>query len=561
MRLWLPLLAVCVCLSCALAVPDGALSLDTGSLTVKMSAETGWTISSVTYEGVELIIPAGGQGAVMSPQSGGWYGSGYDHGETVQNLSVQVDGEPVSLDNRQLRGQTITITKESQIYRTEHTAVTTIQGATITQRHSFTLLEDIDFTHFYPFIYSVSPETTHWLGKSLDGQELGAEFDTSEDYEFNKDALWAAQYDAGSEKGILFFYPTPFTGRGSGTRMWDQPRYHKFFAQALKGPAEAGAEHSYELVMRFFSAEPDEWKETVRQIATDLRGSQQPEIQEVEGSRVYDPGVPEGGLLTLKTADYAIVISADQAWTIYSFSYRGHPIGKSTGFYGTVLVPEGGNFIGTGHTEGGREIVHNLTLRVDGEDHPIQMGETVTGEVIELVKESTIHNFRARTVVTVTDDEVIEHQDLIATEKMNLKLMYLFMHCWVNSTTSWIAETPDGEIIEGEFQSDGGFAIQRDTCWVAEYEPEMGIAILGYTPRVAHGPGSGTRLWDHSRYHKHYTRLIGASSEEIAAGRTMSYTMIVTGVADEDGSWKTTWAAANRLKAQWPPANPPGFAQ
>ncbi|MFO7946237.1 MAG: hypothetical protein R6V19_05455, partial [Armatimonadota bacterium] len=176
--------------------PGGALSISTGPMQVTMAADTGWTIASVTYEDTELIIPAGGQGAVMTPASGGWYGSGYDQGEEVTSLSVTVDGQPDNLEDRHLKGDTITVVKESQIGDMDHTAETTFEGDTIRQKHSFTLRDDIDFTHFYPFIYSVTPETTEWLGKTLDGEELSDIFDTSKNYEFNRDALWAAQYHA-----------------------------------------------------------------------------------------------------------------------------------------------------------------------------------------------------------------------------------------------------------------------------------------------------------------------------------------------------------------------------
>ncbi|MFO7947447.1 MAG: hypothetical protein R6V19_11620, partial [Armatimonadota bacterium] len=470
------------------------------------------------------------------------------------SLSVTVDGQPDNLEDRNLKGDTITVVKESQIGDMDHTAETTFEGDTITQKHSFTLRDDIDFVHFYPFIYSVTPETTEWLGKTLAGEELSDIFDTSKNYEFNRDALWAAQYDATSEKGILFFYPEPFTGQSSGTRIWDQPQYHKFFAEGFRGPAKQGSEYEYEMIMKFFSASNSEWKATARELASHLRGGEEVEVHKTERPRLYDAGVPETGQMTVQTDNYTIVFSADQAWTIYSYTYREHMIGESTGFYGTVLIPRGGNFIGTGHTEGGREIVHSVKLLVDGKKQPLQVGETVTGDVVQLIKTSTIHKFHAKTIVTVTNDEVIEHQDLTATEDMDLKLMYLFMHCWLNSTTTWMAETADGEIIDGEFSSDGGYEVNRDTRWVAEYEPNMGISILCYSPKIATGNGSRTHLWDHERYHKHYTRRIGGDGEEIAQGESMSYTMISTGV-EEDGSWEKTRAAANMLKAQWPPVD------
>ena len=76
--------------------------------------------------------------------------------------------------------------------------------------------------------------------------------------------------------------------------------------------------------------------------------------------------IPQDGTLTVETAHYKVVFSAKQAWTIYDIAFDGRPVGLHNGFYGTVLIPAGSNFIGTGHTEGGQEVVEKLALTVDG---------------------------------------------------------------------------------------------------------------------------------------------------------------------------------------------------
>lgn len=262
------------------------------------------------------------------------------------------------------------------------------------------------------------------------------------------------------------------------------------------------------------------------------------------------PPPPDDGLLTLQSGPYRVIFSARQAWTIYEFHHADHMLGHHQGFYGTVLIPdvEGGNWIGTGHTEGGREIVHSVTLTVDGHPRPLVMGETVTGERLELVKHSTIHAFDARATITVTPREVIQRQEMTAREDVTLRLLYLFMHCWVPTTTHWLAQLPDGEIIRGEFDNEG-FEVRRDTGWVAQHEPHMGLSILQYTPRVASGTGSYTQIWDIPRYHKHYTQR--CRGEAFAQGDKLDYTMIVQIVEGETGDWEATQAAARELRGRF----------
>ena len=116
-----------------------------------------------------------------------------------------------------------------------------------------------------------------------------------------------------------------------------------------------------------------------------------------------------------------------------------------------------------------------------------------------------------------------------------------------------LAELPDGKTIGGDFNNEGN-EVLKDTRWVAQYEPNMGIGILGYTPKVASGNGSHTMIWDLERYHKFYTRRVGLP-ETFEAGQKLDYTMIVRGVPDESGDWEATRAAAEDLKRRYPPVN------
>ena len=125
-------------------------------------------------------------------------------------------------------------------------------------------------------------------------------------------------------------------------------------------------------------------------------------------AKLYGPDVPESGVLTLKAASYAVSLRAQQAWTIQKIEYDGKIVAHERGFYGTVLIPKDGNWWGTGHTEGGKEIVHSLKLTVDGSDRPIAGGETVAGNKLTLRKDSTIWKFKCQAEVTVTDGQILE---------------------------------------------------------------------------------------------------------------------------------------------------------
>lgn len=538
----------------AWAGPDGELTVRTGELTATLTAKAGWTITALDYAGTRLFVPAGAQGAVALLRNGDWVGSAMKGGESVSDFAVTVDGAAADLvASRTLSGQKVVLTKISSFGGLAHTATTTLEGSTLHQVHTFRAQADLDLANFYAFLYSVAPTMTHWLaGMPGGGQQQGA-FTTSGRQLLDRRPLWVAEYDAGAGKGLVFHFVTPPAGSDASVRLWDQQEYRKFFFEPLRGKVAAGTEMNFALVLRPFTAAPEVWQQHAAAVAQELQKQYPAQTPVSVAPRVYDEGVPEEGFLTAHTAHYKVVFSARQAWTIYTFEFDDKPVGQATGYYGTVLIPNvpGGAFIGSGHTEGGREVVHALQLTVDGKETPLQLDATVTGHRIQLVKDSTIYKFRARTTVTVSDEEVVERQELEATEDMDLRLLYLFMHCWTSDSTRWCAELADGSFTEGAFDGEG-FELNRDSRWCAQYIPGLGLSILGYTPKVATGPRSQTMLWDLPRYHKFYTRRT-EGGERFKAGDKLDYTMIVKAVPTETGDWSATRAAAAALQQQWPP--------
>lgn len=549
-----------------LAAPTGQLTIKTPDLEATMSSKAGWTITSVNYQGAKMIIPAGGQGAVYTLGGTQWIGS--VNGDTEAVSAFTVTGDNITADAQPsmpytATGAKITTHKESTLQSVKHVADTTFEKDLFIQRHQFEFTEDVKAPSFYAFIYSLSPEAKNWLARPLEGDLMRGEFSADGSQKPTRSLRWLAQYDPATQKGTLAYFPQPLTGRGYET-FWDQKSYHKLFAQPLSGTIPAGTKLDLPMVVQFFSATPDAWEQQAQTVAKGLEtrfpqpaaGAATPTAP--PQPKVYGEGVPEDGLLTLKTAKFTVPMSARQAWTIYKIEYNGNELGHQRGFYGTVMVPKGDKFWGTGHTEGGAEIVNSVKLTVDGKEQPINIDSTVTGSKLTIEKESTIWKFKCHSEVTVTDDQIFERTRLEANEDLELNLLYYFMHCFVPTTTKWIAQLPDDTFIEGVLDSNEDktvphFEINKDTRWVAQYEPNMNLGFLCYTPKVISGPNSRAMIWDLARYHKFYYQANTARA--MKAGETLDYSVIVKPVENETGDWAATKAAAAELAKQYPPVN------
>ena len=550
------MLNIVLALALTAAAPAGKLTVKTQDLKVTIESRAAWTIRSLDYLGDLLIIPAGGQGAVAMPKGGPWLGSAMSSKETepVSAVTVTAEGKVVELTPDQtVAGDAVAIKKVSMLAGLLHTADTTFEKDLFVQRHRFVAQEDVTLKSFYAFIYSFTPAAKSWLGQPLAGDVRRGSFAQDGSHKPGGLCRWLAQYDPATQKGAVIYLQTPFSGAGASTLFWDTKGYHKLFAQPMRGLIKKGTALDYTLVVQFLSASPEDWESRAQKLAGELQSRfPQKGAPIVTPKKLYGEGVPEHGMLTCKTAHYTVPIEADRAWTIYSLSYDDQLVSHHQGFYGTVMVPKGGNWWGTGHTEGGREIVDALKLTVDGQERPVVTGETVEGSKITFLKHSTIWKFKATVEVTVTDDHVFERTQLEALEDCEQKLMYYFMHCFVPTTTKWLAQLPDGKLEGADIDSSGKMAINKDTRWVAQYEPNFGVGILCYTPKVISSKSSASLIWQRTNYHKFYYKH--NSGHVYKAGDKLDFAVVVKVVPGETGDWSATKAAAAALAQTYPPA-------
>ncbi len=527
-----------------------SVKLHTDSLVVALDAKSAWTIRSVDFKGERLIIPAGGQGAVLMPPSGRWIGSamGPDEAATISSFAVSVDDQPVlgggAVD---LKGTRFRLRKESMLDQFRHSAETIIEGDTIHQRHEFTAAADMDLKTFHGFIYSFSPKADSWLAGTAGGDLAQGEFKSANAHVPAASVRWLALHNAEAGKGVVIHFQTPFTGRRGAARIWDAKSYRKLLFQPRLRKVSAGTRLEYRMAMRFIDAKADEWESSARKAAAEL----QVRFPALEAATEDESGIPQTGLLTLKSKNYTIPIAAERAWTIERMLHRGTEFSGNNGFYGTVLTPVGGKWWGTGHGEGGREVVRSLTLTADGSSRPIRMADTVAGRKVRLRKESTIWKFKAVVDVEVTDEHVLEHTRLEVLEDCETSILYFFMHCFPPTTKAWLAELADGSIEEGRLTDAKKMAVTKDTRWVAQFDPESNRGLLCYTPKVITGTRSASLIWDLDRYHKYY--LCQNRGQKFRQGDVLDYSVIVKVVEGETGNWTATKKAAEALKRQFPP--------
>jgi hypothetical protein len=241
--------------------------------------------------------------------------------------------------------------------------------------------------------------------------------------------------------------------------------------------------------------------------------------------------------VTVETRDLTIELAGDRAWTISTITHKGAVITGRTGFYGTVFSPVGGKWIGTGHNDGGIEKVESAVLTVDGQPCELKDQAIYRGHAAELRKRSMLGPIQLEAVYTVTDDRLRELHRYEATEEVKIGVLYAFMHPFLPSTTEWMAEKPDGALIEGAFDGQGGHRVSDDVKWTAIYDPKSSRATVVWYPQPLAGRGLKTFYWDKPVYHKLYNQLYANAA--VAAGAKFSAEAVLRCVEADATAWKT----------------------
>ena len=187
----------------------------------------------------------------------------------------------------------------------------------------------------------------------------------------------------------------------------------------------------------------------------------------------------EGDHILLQSGDYELYVDPTAAWTIDSIRFDGTIVGQNNGHYGTVFAETGYEFIGTGHSEGGVELVTNLVLMVDGTSlgEPVP-GTTYSGTNLTLVKWSKIANIDEQFTINLTPERIAEEVTLTVATNQYVDKLYAFMHIFPTNTTDWIAQAGT-TAYQGTLENSGGWALKQDVDWVAIYNPvdELGMLV------------------------------------------------------------------------------------
>ncbi|MFA7232118.1 MAG: hypothetical protein WC071_12680 [Victivallaceae bacterium] len=262
-----------------LDVNKGTFTLSSGKYEIDISVECKYTIRSIKYEDYYLCPPRGYNATVIVPECGKFIGAGHTEGgeEQIENIDFLVDGRKISPAIGKLySGQKIVLKKTSTLDKLRLVSILEVTPECIIENKHFECFDTQKISLMYIFFYCWNKSTQEWYASLPDGKKLSGTFRNDKSYHMKEDIKWAAEYDQLSNKGIIMYYPSVIHGKGLKSAFWDVGGiYHKYYHQIdIPGTISQGFKSpSMTIVLKGFSANPDNWKDEVERIAGRLNSS------------------------------------------------------------------------------------------------------------------------------------------------------------------------------------------------------------------------------------------------------------------------------------------------
>lgn len=238
---------------------------------------------------------------------------------------------------------------------------------------------------------------------------------------------------------------------------------------------------------------------------------------------------------TLESGDYSVRFSEELRHTVRSIRYRSYEIGTCTGFYGTVMAPDKGKYIGSGHTEGGVEKVLQWNLLADGKPVEPKADEVLRAGKFVLEKVSRFDNALFRVRIELSPEGFLEQKRFLTVGEQKFHLLYVNLFCWNKATTDWFALTAQGAFESGAFRQEKVvWHLGKEIRWTAIYDASAKKGVLLYYPEVIRGSIRNACYWEVPRAYNKYYMMAAFPSQSAKGWTSPVYTVFLRGFEAPD---------------------------
>ena len=263
----------------------------------------------------------------------------------------------------------------------------------------------------------------------------------------------------------------------------------------------------------------------------------------------------------LESGDYRIRINEKYKHTIREVVWKKHVLATQTGYYGAILCPAAGKYIGAGHKEGGAEKLLSVKVTCDGKEVTPAAKAVFKGSKVTVEKLSMFDKLLFRVLLEVTPEGLVETKRFVATADQKVHLYYAHIYCFGKNFTDYYALSDKNKVIAGKFELPRDNPKSRKTAWkvnsnvkyVAEYDAAKKIGVMLWYPEIIKGASRKATIWECPWAYMKFYMMTALPKNIPSAWESPTYTVILRGLeaatlADFPAAVQKEAAAAEKIK-------------
>ena len=260
MKKFFVLMLLCISAFASAALPPQSVTLESGSVRVRLDGRKRWNMNRIEYQGQLLCVDNSHAhyGMTCRPHNFKFgVGSGHDESGFVEEaLSVKIyaDGkEIVPQKDVIVSGKNIKVEKISKILDIDVKYIIILENDTITEFIEAVASKYMKLHHLYFFMHPWSPRFTDLHILYEDGKVSDVSFKSDHKFVNRKFAPFSAWYDKKSGYGTATAFKNLNGGRKLMRFIWDRPQYRKdYLCDYFNAGLPAGHKIAYQSKTAFF---------------------------------------------------------------------------------------------------------------------------------------------------------------------------------------------------------------------------------------------------------------------------------------------------------------------
>ena len=240
-----------------------------------------------------------------------------------------------------------------------------------------------------------------------------------------------------------------------------------------------------------------------------------------------------GSIISLRSGQYKVDISRDNAYTMNGISYDGVNFAVPGGAYNFTLEPAPSKSIGSAFTEGGEEKIESVSIEVDGKKMPLDKSTAINGKKIVLKKVSLLDNLTLYTEIIVSPYGIRENKYFEIIEEQEVHAINLYLYNWNSKTSGWAAGLSNGDKEAGLFgakiEGKTRWHLEDDVKWYAIEDQAKSKGMLVYFPEVIRGENTKSSFMEIKDRYIKYSLVLKAPNEYKEGFRSPDYEVIIKG--------------------------------